>query len=110
LKAPDAETAMRTAAQVLGGHLYAITDGETGERSQWIFWQLGKLTAVDGIEMAGTHGQPEAENPDYAVFPSLAIGSSVGELPARALGYADAAEESYATFRRLREEGVVPAG
>src|SRR5437764_206457 len=77
LKASDAESAMRTAARILGRHLYAITDGETGERSQWIFWQLGKLTAVDGIEMAGTHGQPQAENPDYVVFPSLAIGSSV---------------------------------
>jgi methionine synthase II (cobalamin-independent) len=29
-------------------------------------------------------------------------------MPARALGYADAAEGSYKTFRRLREEGVIP--
>ncbi|MBV9680506.1 MAG: hypothetical protein JO046_01845 [Solirubrobacterales bacterium] len=33
LRAPDAESAMRTAADLLGRHLYAITDGETGERS-----------------------------------------------------------------------------
>jgi hypothetical protein len=108
LKAPDAESAMRAAAGILGRHLYAITDGETGERSQWIFWQLGKLTAVDGIEMAGTHGQPEAENPDYVEFPSLAVGSSVRALPKRSLGYADAAQDSYVTFRRLRDEGVIP--
>jgi len=110
LKAADAETAMRTTAGVLGRHLRALTDGETGERSQWIWWQIGKLTAVDGIAMAGTHGVQESENPDYAEFPALAIEGSVTELPVRSLGYADAAESSYAIFRRLREEGVVPEG
>ena len=34
LKAADTETAMRTAGEILGRHLYAITDGETGDRSQ----------------------------------------------------------------------------
>ncbi len=110
LKAPDAEAAMRTAVQILGHHLYAVPDGETGDRSQWIFWQLGKLTAIDGIEMAGSHANPDADNRDYVELPALAIGPSVTKLPARALGYADAAEESYAIFLRLREEGVVPDG
>ena len=106
LKAPDAETAMRTAARILGRHLYALTDGETGERSQWIFWQLDRLGAIEGIEPAGMHGT-DAENSDYSVLPSLAIAESVRELPPRALGYADAAERSYAVYRRLRDEGVV---
>jgi methionine synthase II (cobalamin-independent) len=110
LRAPDAEAAMRTAAGILGRHLHALTDGETGDRSQWIWWQIGKLTAVEGIEMAGSHGMRDADNPDYAEFPALAVDPSVGELPPRSLGYADAAEPSYATFRRLRDEGVVPEG
>ena len=107
LKAPDADTAMRTAAGVLGDHLRAITDGETGDRSQWIWWQIGKLTALDGIDLAGTHGSEDADNEDYAEFPALAIDPSVTEIPARALGYADAAEASYETFLGLRGEGVV---
>jgi methionine synthase II (cobalamin-independent) len=110
LKAPDAETAMRTAAEILGTHLWAVTDGETGDRSQWIWWQIGKLTAQDGIEMAGTHGNEEAGNEDYREFPALAIDQSVTALPPRSLGYADAAEESYAIFSRLRDEGAVPEG
>lgn len=110
MKAPDAETAMRTAAQVLGRHLRAITDGETGERSQWIGWQLDKLTALEGVEMAGTHGVEESDNQEYSAFPALSVDPSVTEIPRRALGYADAAESSYGTFRRLREEGVVPDG
>lgn len=110
LREPDAETAMRSALAILGRHLYAVTDGETGERNQWIGWQVGKLTAIDGIELAGMHGSAQAENEDYAHFPSLAVSPSVTSLPPRALGYADAAKESYEAFKRLREEGVVPDG
>jgi hypothetical protein len=108
LKAEDAEAAMRTTAGILGRHLHALTDGETGERSQWIWFQIGKLIAIDGIEMAGTHGTPDADNQDYAVFPALSVDASVTELPIRSLGYADEAEASYAIFRHLRENGVVP--
>ncbi len=109
LKAPDAESAMRTTAGILGRHIRALTDGETGDRSQWIWWQLGKLTAVDGIEMAGSHGNADADNEDYAEFPALAVDTSVRSLPARSLGYADDAEKSYVVFKRLRDDGVVPA-
>jgi methionine synthase II (cobalamin-independent) len=108
LKAPDAETAMRTAVRILGRHLHAVTDGETGERSQWIFWQLNRLTAIDGIEMGDLSHRPEAENEDYQTLPTLAVDASVTELPRRALGYADEAERSYAIFRRLRDEGSIP--
>ena len=109
LKAPDAESAMRTTAGILGRHIRALTDGETGDRNQWIFWQLNKLTAVDGIDMAGMQTNASADNEDYREFPALSIDASVTALPARSLGYADAAEESYGTFKRLRDEGVVPA-
>ncbi|UGS33888.1 hypothetical protein DSM104329_00253 [Capillimicrobium parvum] len=108
MKAADSETAMRLAARILSGHLYALPDGETGERNQWIAWQLDKLTGIEGIEHAGTKTMPAPENRAYAEMPALAVDASVTELPARSLGYADAAEESYAIFRRLREEGAVP--
>src|SRR5215207_4695833 len=85
LKASDAETAMRTAVRILGRHLHAVTDGETGERNQWIFWQLNRLTAIDGIEMGDLSHRPEAENEDYQAMPTLAVDASVTELPRRAL-------------------------
>lgn len=111
LKAPDAESAMRTAGEILGQHLHAVTDGETGERNQWIGWQLGKLMAIDGIEMAGSKMPPGDDvDPEYEGMPSLAVDPSVTELPSRSLGYADAAEASYPTFRRLRDEGAIPPG
>jgi hypothetical protein len=108
LQAPDAEAAMRIAARILGRHVVALPDGETGARSQWIFWQIDRLTAIDGIELAGTHQMPAQDNPDYGEFPALAVAPTVEALPPRSLGYADAAESSYAIFRRLRDEGAVP--
>ena len=109
LDAPDAETAMRTACRILGHHLHAVTDGETGERNQWIGWQLGKLTAIDGIDMAGAKHQP-GDNPEYDNMPSLQVDPAVTELPSRSLGYADAVAQSYPLFRRLRDAGDIPAG
>jgi hypothetical protein len=44
------------------------------------------------------------------VFPALAVDPAVTEIPARGLGYADCAEESYAVFKALRTEGVIPEG
>ncbi len=109
LHASDTETAMTTAARILGRHLYAVPDGETGDRSQWILWQVDKLTAIDGIDLVGTHGVDEADNQDYAAFPSIAVDRSVTEMAPGALGYSDAAMASYEVFKRLREHEVVPA-
>lgn len=109
LKAADAESAMRVAAQILGDRLVAITDGETGEREQWIGWQAAKLSSVPGIEIAGVKSTVAPDNPEYSSFPSIEVDPAVTELPDRLLGYADAAEASYATFVRLRDEGALPS-
>lgn len=109
LDAPDAETAMRTAGRILGRHVRAVSDGETGARNQWIGWQIDKLTATTGIELVGAKTLP-GENPDYDNMPALAVDPAVTELPPRSLGYADAVQESYPIFRRLREEGAIPEG
>lgn len=110
IKAESAEDAMRAVAGTIGQHVYAITDGETGGRKAWIGWQLGKLTAVDGIALAGTKTVFEGSQNEVAQIPRLAIDASLTELPRRAAGYADAAEASYQTFLRLRAEGVIPEG
>lgn len=107
LAASDATDAMTTTASILGRHLNRLTDGETGPRSQWIWWQIDKLTAVPGIGVGQPQLNPETGNPDYSVFPGLDVDEGVA-IPDRALGYADAAIESYREFVRLRDDGVVP--
>ena len=109
LAAPTATDAMTTTARILGRHLTRLTDGETAERSQWIWWQIDKLTAIPGIRIGAPQVNPETGNPDYSVFPGLDVDEGI-TIPAGALGYADAATASYAEFQRLRAAGVVPDG
>ena len=39
----DAETVFRRVADVLGPCIARIPDGETGERTRWIYWQRTML-------------------------------------------------------------------
>lgn len=105
----DAETTMRTAADLLGDRLRRIPDGEVGKRFHWIMFQPDVLGQADGIERIGDQPIPFPAGIDAR---GLRIGEGVDaagiELPP--LGYASAAIESYAVFDRLRAEGAVPAG
>ncbi len=109
LAATDATDAFSQTATTLGRHLRRTSDGETGTRSQWIWWQIDKLQAVPGIRLGEVQVNPDTGNPDYSVFPGLEVDEGV-EIPPRGLGYADAAIASYDEFLRLRNEGVIPAG
>lgn len=110
VNADNAEAAMRAVAETIGNHVHAITDGETGPRKGWIAWQIGKLTELEGIELRGTQTSFEDSDTEATEVPRLVVDPSVTELPRRLVGYADAAEASYATFVRLRNEGVIPQG
>lgn len=106
LAAPTAAEAMTTTATILGRHLTRLTDGETGARSQWIWWQIDKLLTVPGIRMGEPQVNPETGNPDYSVFPGLDVDEGI-KIGPRVLGYADSAVESYREFVRLRDAGRV---
>jgi hypothetical protein len=109
LAAPTASDAFNQTATVLGRHLKRASDGETGARSQWIWWQIDKLKLVPGIRIGEPQVNAETGNPDYSVFPGLEVDEGI-VIPDRGLGYADAAIASYAEFVRLRDAGVIPAG
>lgn len=104
----DTETVLRTAAGVLGDRLRRIPDGETGHRHYWIAFQPGVLETADGLERVG---EP-VDSTIHQDFRPLRIADGVraDDLRLPPLGYADAALDSYAVFRRLRDEGIVPAG
>ncbi|MGO4299960.1 hypothetical protein [Leifsonia sp. RAF41] len=106
---PDAETVLRTVSSRLGDRMRRIPDGEVGERFYWVQFQTKRLDAMAGISRIPVEpfylrgvfdGRPfrfdEGVTADDLVFPDL--------------GYADAALDSYATFRRLRDEGAIAAG
>lgn len=105
----DAETTMRTAAELLGTRLRRLPDGEVGKRFHWILFQPDVLGQAEGIERIGD--EPIRFKAGLDVRPlRIAEGTDAAAIELPSLGYADAAIESYAVFARLRSEGAVPDG
>ncbi|MFC4137543.1 MULTISPECIES: hypothetical protein [unclassified Microbacterium] len=102
----DAEKTMRTAAEMLGGLLRRIPDGEVGKRFHWIMFQPDVLGQADGIERVGEHPIPFKAGIDARPL-RLADGVDAAAIELPPLGYAAAARESYEIFRRLRDEGAI---
>ncbi|KAA9106538.1 hypothetical protein [Microbacterium rhizomatis] len=104
----DAETTIRTAADILGGRLKRIPDGEVGARFHWILFQPDVIGEADGLERIGD--EPILVRGLDARPVRIADGVDAASIVLPPLGYADAAIESYAIFSRLRDEGAVPEG
>ncbi len=106
---PDAEAVFRAAASHLGDHLARIPDGEVGERFYWIQFQTFRFDETTGLTRVGEPGFRIRDTFDTRPF---ALDGTVAptDLAFPDLGYARAALESYATFARLRAEGVISSG
>lgn len=111
---PDADAVFRALAGGLGPWLKRIPDGETGPRQFWIRWQRDMLQRHPDLELDPTvpplqfvqwDGKLVRSIPGLRFKPDVDPARSVFET-----GYAPAAIESYATFRRLRDAGTIPAG
>ena len=107
----DADDVFRTCSDVLSDRLNRIPDGETGERHEWIHFQIPIIAATPGIAAAGEPAdQPEpppgTARTELGVY-GLAEGVDATSLAFGNLGYADAAIASYADFRALKEAGVI---
>ena len=106
----DGETVMREIASRVPAGLRRIPDGETGDRGNWIFFQMQKFLQSPSLVPA----QPfdDVVMGDYEQMPHLRLADGVGpaDMAWPDPGYADAYLDSYATFTRLRDEGVIPDG
>lgn len=112
------EDVLRTCAATLGTLVSAYPDGEVGERKYWTFYlptrtysKHADLEAVnappDGQVRQPTRGASKNEwNRSWWTF---RLRAGVTQLTFESLGYAQEATRSYATFRRLREAGEIPA-
>lgn len=104
----DVETTIRTAVELLGTRLKRIPDGEVGARSQWIWFQGDTIGQAQGIERIGD--EPIWFGSIDARLVRVSDGVDPSSIVLPPLGYASAARESYAVFRRLRDEGVIADG
>jgi hypothetical protein len=104
----DAESVMREIVSRVPSGVRRIPDGETGDRGNWIFFQMQKfLQSPALIQVQAVTAVPG----EYEQMPQLRLadGVDVADMSWPDLGYADAYLESYGTFARLRGEGVFPA-
>lgn len=105
----DAEKTIRTAAEVLGGRLKRIPDGEVGKRFHWIMFQPDVLGRAEGIERVGDEPIPFGAGLDARPL-RIAEGVDAADIELPSLGYAEAAISSYSVFVRLRDAGQVAPG
>jgi hypothetical protein len=103
---PDTETVMREIVSRVPIGPRRIPDGETGERGNWISFQLQKflespffVPAFPADDRAEPYQMPQVR---------LADGVDPADVEWPDPGYANAYLKSYATFVTLRREGVIP--
>lgn len=80
----------------LPGRLQCVPDGETGERWNYIGWQLGRFPAVARRTELGGTPLPDSGVPTF----------SLADI--EPTGYDEAALSSYDEFIQLRQQNVIP--
>ena len=107
------KTVFRTVARELGPYLARIPDGETGNRNRWIWWQREMLLHHPAMELDPDTPPFEVRQWDGVLIRTTDwLRFKAGVDPATVTfdtGYAAAARDSYAIFRRLRDAGEIPA-
>jgi hypothetical protein len=115
-----AEEAIRQAATGLQGHVGWLPDGEVGDRVNWVgMLPLVVFPKVEALEETLAPPEHELEQPEHeADAPPTEDLEGIWSWRVKDghqvrfddLAYGSYAKDSYAVFRRLREEGVVPDG
>lgn len=110
----DAEQVFTTLSGTVGPYASRLPDGETAERSRWIFFQREILAEHPAVEIDPTVAEFELRQWDGKVIRSIPLlrfkaGTDLDSLHFET-GYDKAAEYSYEIFQRLQAEGHVGAG
>lgn len=86
----------------LGSRSKRIPDGETGNRYNWVDWQIQTFSHVKRLQRTLDSGVDHATEPS---IPDDEAKKMIGELHT---GYADMALKSYAIFAKLKNAGTIP--
>ena len=111
LPAGSTEDAFRASAELFGDLVFALPDGETGPRAGWVGYERERLLRPNpGIDTVQETPSPTGLPRHVYETPVFRIRPGVTELHWDSWPRIDDAIESYDVFRKLRADGVIPAG
>lgn len=102
----DTETVFRECIARMPGRLKRIPDGETGKRAYFTYWQFAVFDKVPECVSPFVMNQAIAKKD----FTTAEVQHNITRLQDLSIstGYDDEALKSYAIFKRLKDEGVIP--
>ena len=100
----NCDAVFELAGKILGDHTRRIPDGETGERSNWIAWQLQVLGNAVQLETIDQDAEGYRSTPQVSVSRDY----DYADVSLPPLGYSDAAKASYAGFKAAKAAGKIP--
>ena len=100
---PDAETGFRALSEHLGTLAPRYPDGEPGVRTNWVAWQGAVFDKHPAFEASD-------KGPTGRTLYRLRPGADLSNLRFEQIGYAAEALKSFAIFKKLKADGVIPAG
>jgi hypothetical protein len=108
----NSEQVFRQLSAELGAHLTRMPDGETGERSRWVFFQRQMLLDSGAMEVDPTVPPYKFVQWDGKVVREIEqLRFKPGVDPAKVnfgTGYDKAALTSWEVFKKLRDSGAIP--
>jgi hypothetical protein len=111
LPAASTEEALRAGARHFGDLVFALPDGETGPRAAWVGYERERLARPNADVVVVEETASPTGIPRHAYeTPIFAVREGVERLHWDRWPRIDDAIESYAVFRRLHDEGVIPPG
>jgi hypothetical protein len=111
LPADSTEAAFRAGAEHFSDLVFALPDGETGPRAAWVGYERERLARPNADVVVVEETASPTGIPRHAYeTPVFAIREGVDALQWETWPRIDDAIASYAVFRQLRDDGVIPAG
>lgn len=111
LPAESTEAALRAAGGLFGDLVFALPDGETGPRANWVSYERERLVRPNpGVVTVKDTPSPTGLPRHAYETPVFGIRPGVTALHWDTWPRIDDAIASYQVFKKLRAEGAVPAG
>ena len=110
LPSDTTESALRAGAELFGDLVFALPDGETGPRRAWVGYERERLCRPHpDVRVVQESGSPSGIPRHAYETPVFKLRDGVKKLHWDSWPRIDDAIASYNVFRKLREEGRIPA-